>query len=60
MLARAAGAANAVDEVLCHFRQIVVDDMGNFLHVDAAGSQVRRYQHAEATLLKAGQCGGTL
>lgn len=56
----ASGAANAVNEVFCHFRQIVVNHVGDFFYVDAASSHIRGYQHAEATLLESSQGCGAL
>src|SRR5438552_8607327 len=56
----ASGSPDAVDEILRHFRQIVVDDVRDVLHVNPAGSQVRGDQHAEATLLKPSQRCGAL
>src|SRR6267142_421312 len=56
----AAGAADAVDEVLRHFGQIVIDDVRDVLHVNPPRSQVRRHQHAEPPLLKSRQCRGAL
>ena len=59
-LARAACAAHAVDEVLRDFRQIVVDDVRDVLHVNAASRDVRGHQDAVASLLKAGESRGSL
>src|SRR4029077_8021015 len=60
MLACASGAADAVDKVLGYFRQVVVDDVGDVLHVDSTRSKVRGHQNAVTPLLKAGQCAGAL
>src|SRR6267378_3521603 len=56
----AAGAADAMDEVFRHFRQIVIDDVRDILHVNPARSQVRRHQHAEPPLLESRQCRSAL
>src|SRR6266481_4184863 len=48
----AAGTANTVNEVFRHFRQIVVDDVDDVLHVNTAGSQVRGNENAEAATLE--------
>src|SRR5262245_8620747 len=37
LVAGAAGTAYAVNEVFCDFRQVVVNDMRDVIHVDAAG-----------------------
>src|SRR5271169_4510217 len=55
MFAGAPGAANAMNEILGHLRQVVIDDVSNFLNVDTPGGKIRRDEHAEASLLKAGQ-----
>ena len=51
----AAGAADAVNEVLGHLRQVVVDDVGDVVDVQAARSDVGRHQHLEAAFLKSAQ-----
>src|SRR5690349_24520921 len=51
----ASGSPDAVNEILSHFRQIVIDDVRDVLHVNPARSQVRSHQHAEAALLKSRQ-----
>ena len=56
----ASGASDAVDEVLRDLGQVVVDDVGDVLHVNAAGGQVGRDQNAVASLLESGQGGGAL
>ena len=43
-----------MDEILRYFRQIVVDDVRDVLHVNAAGGQVSGYEDAEAPLLETG------
>ena len=48
-----AGASNPVDEVFRHVRQVIIDDVGDFLDVDAARGKVRSHQHFNAPLLKA-------
>src|SRR5271165_508809 len=49
----AAGAANAMNEVLRHFWQVVVDDVHDVLHMDAARGEVGGDQHAETAALEA-------
>src|SRR5260370_5871856 len=56
----ASSSPNAVDKLLGHFRQVVVDDMRDVLHVNSARSQVGRHQHAEASLLEACEGRGAL
>jgi hypothetical protein len=51
----ATGAANAVNEVLGDFGQVVIDDLRDVLHVDAARSDVSGNKDANATLLKTGE-----
>src|SRR6185369_9311240 len=54
----ASRTADPVDEVLRYLRQVVVNDVGNVLHVNAARSQVGGHQDAVASLLKSSQgCG---
>src|SRR6202166_3539171 len=36
----AASAADAVDEIFCHFRQVVIDDVGDVLDVNSAWRDV--------------------
>src|ERR1700688_3362803 len=55
MFAGASGAAHAVDEVFGYFRQVVVDYMGDVLHVNSTRSEIGRNQDAVAPLLKAGK-----
>ena len=55
-----AGAADSVDEIFGDFWEIVVDDVGDVLDVDAAGGQVGGDQDADAARLKIGQGGGAL
>jgi hypothetical protein len=45
--AGAGGAADAVDVDLGVFGQVVVDDVGDALHVQAAGGEVRRDEHLQ-------------
>jgi hypothetical protein len=52
--AGASGAANAVNEIL-RLGQVVVDDVRDILHVNAARSDVGRHQDAVASLLESGQ-----
>lgn len=58
--AGSASTANPVDEVLCDFRQVIVDDMHDVLHVNSARSQIGRNQDAEAPPLKAFKSCGAL
>src|SRR5581483_11224694 len=51
-LARAAGAADAVDVVLGHVRQVVVDDVRQELDVEPARGDVGRDQHAQLVVLE--------
>mmetsp|Transcript_22620 Transcript_22620/g.64189 ORF Transcript_22620/g.64189 Transcript_22620/m.64189 type:complete len:255 (+) Transcript_22620:102-866(+) len=44
--AEAAAAADAVQVVFHVRREVVVDDQGDLLHVDATGEKIRRDQHA--------------
>src|ERR1700676_4132496 len=59
-LSGAACAAHAMDEVFRDFRKIVVNDVCNILHVNAAGREVRGNQDAVASLLKARESRGSL
>ncbi len=52
--ARTAGAPNPMDKILSHFGQIVVDDVGDVLHVNAPRGQIGCDQDAVASLLKSG------
>src|SRR5271157_981264 len=54
------GATRSMDEVLSVLGQIVIDDVGDVLNVDAAGSQIGRDQHAMASLLKSEESGAPL
>src|SRR5580704_13903188 len=47
------GSPNAMDEILCQVRQIVVDDVHDVLHVDSARSQIGGHQDAIPALLEA-------
>ncbi len=51
----AAGATDAVDEVFRHLGQVVVDDVGYIVHVQAARSDVGRDQHLVTAFLKSAQ-----
>ena len=53
--ARAAGPTDAVDVVLGDHRQLVVDDVGQLLDVEAAGGDVGRHEDGDAALLEVGQ-----
>jgi hypothetical protein len=55
MFAVTAGASNPMDKVFRDFRQVVIDDVSDVLHVDSTRGNVRRHQYAEASLLKASQ-----
>ena len=60
MAAGAPGAPDAVNEVFCDFGKIVIDDVGDPRHVNAARGKVGGDQHAVASLLKSGQRRGAL
>src|SRR5271154_2103215 len=49
-----------MDEVLGDFRQIVVDDLGDVVHVNPARGQISRYEDADTPLLESGECRGAL
>src|SRR5262249_28775425 len=51
-LARAPRTADAMNKVLCNLRQIVVDDVHDVLHMDAARCHVRSDQDLIASLLE--------
>ena len=53
-LACSSRAANPVNEVFGYLRKVIVDDVGDILHVNAAGSHIRRDQHAVLPSLKSG------
>ena len=55
MLARAAGAADAMHVVFVGIRNIVVDHMRDFRDVEAAGSDVGRHEDIDLILLEAGK-----
>src|SRR5258705_213991 len=55
MSAVTAGASNSVDKVFRDFRQVVINDVSDVLHVNSTRGNIRRHQYAEAPLLKAGQ-----
>jgi len=52
--------ADAVDEVVRGVGQVVVDDVGDVLHIDAAGGYVGRDENAVLAVLEALQRGGAL
>jgi len=52
-LARAGRTADAVDVVLGRAGNVIVDDMGNAVDVNAASHDVRRHEHARVTALEA-------
>ena len=49
-LASATGTANAMHVIFGGTRQIVIDDVGNTLHIDAARGDIGRDQYAQPTL----------
>src|SRR5580704_3778300 len=51
-----AGTANAMDEILCHVWQVVVDDVDDVLNVDATRSEIGRHKNSEAALLETSKC----
>src|SRR5713226_10316760 len=60
MSAVASRAPDAMDKILRDFREIVVDDLRDVLHVNSARRQIRRHQHAEAPLLESRERRGAL
>src|SRR5277367_2630752 len=58
--ARSSRSSHAMDEVLGDFRQIVVDDLGDVVHVNPARGQISRYKDADTPLLESGECRGAL
>src|ERR1700688_1243456 len=56
----AASAADAVDEIFCHFRQVIINDVGDVFNVNSARCEVGGYQDAIASLLKSGEGGSAL
>ena len=60
LAAVAAGAANAVNEILRDLGQIVIDDVGDVLHMDTARGEVGGDEDPDAALLKRRQCGHAL
>ena len=59
-LSGAACAADAMDEVFGDVGEIIVDDVGDVLHVDATGCDVGGDEYAILPALKAGEGGGAL
>src|SRR6266705_6510671 len=55
--ARASRTAHTMNKVLSNFRQIVIDDVNDVLHVNSARSHVRRHQNLIASLLESRQRG---
>ncbi|VVE50525.1 hypothetical protein PCE31107_04673 [Pandoraea cepalis] len=53
--AGASGAADAVDIVLRHFRQVEVDHVGQLVDVDAARGNIGRNQHLQCAALEFGE-----
>jgi hypothetical protein len=43
-----------MNEVFGYLRKVIVNDVGDILHVNAAGSHIRRDQHAVLPSLKSG------
>jgi hypothetical protein len=60
MFACAPGASDSMNEVFRYLGQVVVDYVGDVLHVNSAGGDIGRYQDAITSLLKAGQCRSAL
>src|SRR5712671_1857252 len=60
MFAVTAGASNPVDKVFGDFRQVVINDVSDVLHVNSARGNVRRHQYPEAALLKPSQSSAAL
>src|SRR5258706_4125744 len=60
MFAGASGSADAVDKILGYFRQIVVDDVSDVLHVNAARGEIGGNQDAVTSPLKSSQGCGAL
>ncbi len=58
LVARATGAADAVDIVLGHIGQFEVHHVGQLVDVQAAGGDIGGHQYPDVTLLEAGQCPG--
>ena len=58
--AGAAGAAHAMDKIFCHLRQVIVDDVRNVIHVNAAGSHVGSDKQPRASALEIRQRRGAL
>ena len=62
LLARAAGAAGAVQVGLVLVGRVGLDDQGDVVDVDAAGRDIRRHQHVDAAAgeqLRGCACGAT-
>src|ERR1700728_2905250 len=58
--ARASCTADTMNEILRDVRQVVINHVRDVLHVNAARSQIRRDQHANASLLESSQGRGAL
>src|ERR1700686_1241057 len=52
---RAAGAADAMDKVLGHLWQVIIDHVRDIIHVQATCGNISSHQHLELTLLKSAQ-----
>jgi len=59
-LAGSSRAAHTMNEVFGYLRKVIVNDVGDILNVNAAGSHIRRDQHAVSPSLKSGQCCSSL
>jgi hypothetical protein len=53
-LAGSSRAANTMNEVFGYVRKVVVNDVGDVLHVNAAGGHVGRDEHAVLPSLESG------
>src|SRR6202008_3101008 len=51
----ASGASYAVNEIFRHFRQIVVDNVGDIVHVQSTGSDISCNQQLVAAFLETAQ-----
>ena len=53
--AGARSAAHAMHKIFCQLRQVIVDDVGDVIHVNAARGDVGGDQHSRASLLEVAQ-----
>src|SRR5271154_5124915 len=58
--AGSSGASHAMDEILGDLRQIVVDDLRDVVHVNAAGGEIGGHEDAGTPLLESGERRGPL